>query len=415
MVPLHGHTSSAFTPVRSAFASLLASGAETGAALTVIHDGRIEVELHGGWRDAARTVPWTADTLVGVYSAGKPVAALCVLLLVARGQLDLDDPVARHWPAFGTAGKTAITVRQLLNHTAGLVAFPDAVPAADPFAGSDDAVAGAASAGDAPAHAAAGGALTADLDRAALTNATNGQRPLVPADLADWDLLASSLAAAPPAWEPGTVAGEFALTYGHPLGELIQRIDGRTLGAFLRDEIALPWGLDLAFGLTPSQIARCADLEYGDPSWPLASLGTPGSWRWKALSTPPGTRDLDVINGPLWRTTEIPAVNLHTTATALARLYANLLSGGAGLFPPTLVAEATSAQYTGFDLVLDRDVTWTLGMQREPDGSWGMGGIGGGCAFAHPTRHYSFAYTTHHLSDFTRVDHLVDVLNALID
>ncbi|GAB7049536.1 serine hydrolase domain-containing protein [Catenuloplanes indicus] len=216
--------------MRSAFSALLGSGAETGAALTVIHDGTVVAELYGGWRDAGLSEPWTPDTLAGVYSVGKPVAALCVLLLVARGRLDLDDPVTRHWPSFSVP---SVTVRQLLDHTAGLVAFPPGLPA------------------------------TA---------------------FADWDLLTSSLAATPPAWEPGTVAGEFALTYGHPLGELVRRVDGRTLGTFLREEIAVPWDLDLAFGLSPSQIARCADLV---PAWPADPLGEPGSWKHRALSSPP--------------------------------------------------------------------------------------------------------------------------------
>ncbi|GAB7041547.1 MULTISPECIES: serine hydrolase domain-containing protein [Catenuloplanes] len=353
MIPLHGQVSPGFEPLRSAFSALLASGAETGAALTVIHDGSVVAELHGGWRDRSLTVPWTPDTLTGVYSVGKPVAALCVLLLVARGRLGLDDPVTRHWPECRTP---AVTVRQLLDHTAGLVAFPPGLPA------------------------------TA---------------------FADWDLLTSSLATAPPAWEPGTVAGEFALTYGHPLGELVRRVDGRTLGAFLRDEIAVPWDLDLAFGLSPAQIARCADLV---PAWPADPLGEPGSWKHRALSSPAGATSASVINGPLWRTTEIPAVNLHSTATALARLYSLLPA----ILPANLMTELTSASYRGHDVVLNRDVTWTLGMQLEPDGSWGMGGIGGSCAFTDPARDYSFAYVTHHLADFTRVDHLVDTLNTIL-
>ncbi|MDP9798291.1 CubicO group peptidase (beta-lactamase class C family) [Catenuloplanes nepalensis] len=354
MIPLNGSVSPAFEPLRSAFAALFASGAETGAALTVIHDGAEVVSLCGGWRDSSSTVPWTPDTLAGVYSVGKPVAALCVLLLVARGRLSLDDPVARHWPEFSTP---AATIRQLLDHTAGTVAFPPDLPS------------------------------TA---------------------FADWDLLASSLAATPPAWEPGTVAGEFALTYGHALGELVRRVDGRTLGTFLREEIAVPWDLDLAFGLSPSQIDRCADLV---PAWPADPLGSPGTWKHRALSSPAGATSASVINGPLWRATEIPAVNLHSTATALARLYTALPA----ILPPWLVTELTTASYTGPDLVLNRDVTWTLGMQLEPDGSYGMGGIGGSCAFTDPTRNYTFAYVTHHLTDSQRVDHLVDTLNESLE
>ncbi|MFG1949884.1 serine hydrolase domain-containing protein [Micromonospora sp. NPDC048830] len=362
-----------FAPVRDCFHDLFATGREAGASLAVWYDGRLVVDLVGGTRGGATAGPsrgrpgdgrdWRPDTLVNVYSVGKPVVALCLLALVDRGRLGLDDPVAAHWPGF----RTPATVRQVLSHTAGLPAFPVPRPA--------DAV-------------------------------------------ADWALLCADLAAAEPEWEPGSVAGEHAWTYGHLVGELVRRVDGRPVGRFLADEIAGPWRLDLGFGLGPADRRRCADLSYGDPGWPARALGEPGSLRARALGNPAGGLDVAVLNGPVWRSAEVPAVNLHATAAGLARLYAGLLAGGTldgvRLFSPELVAEATRVQYDGPDVVLDRRACWTLGMQWEPDGSWGMGGIGGSSAWADPARGYTVAYATARLADHDRVDELVEALHSCL-
>jgi CubicO group peptidase (beta-lactamase class C family) len=372
--PIDGFCDARFASVRDAFADLFHRGAETGAGLAVTWAGQPVLDLVGGWRDAAGTRPWEPGTLVNTFSVGKPVAALCVLLLVDRGRIGLDDPVRRHWPEF-TDGAAAqrdtaqpvTTVRHVLAHTAGLPAFP--VPR--------------------PASA-----------------------------LADWDLLAADLATQPPRWAPGTVAAEHALTYGHLAGELVRRVDGRTLGRFLADEVSKPWRLDFGFGLPAADQGRCADLGYGDPDWAVNTLGAPGSLRYEALGNPEGCLDLAVLNSPLWRGSEIPAVNLHSTAGAIARLYAGLLAGGildgTRLFDRGTVAEAVSVQYDGPDLLLERPVRWTLGMQADDDGTWGMGGIGGSVGFADPARGYSFAYVTRHLAGFDRVDALVEAVNDVV-
>lgn len=355
-----------FAPVRDCFHDLLTSGRETGASLVVWYDGQPVVDLVGGFSrsaDGPGGQPWRPDTLVNVYSVGKPVAALCLLMLVDRGQVDLDAPVDRYWPEF----RTPATVRQVLSHTAGLPAFPVPRPA------------------------------TA---------------------IADWALLTGDLAAADPEWSPGSVAGEHAWTYGHLVGEVVRRVDGRSVGRFLAEEITDRWQLDLGFGLTEADQLRCADLRYGDPQWPAGKLGEAGSLRARALGNPAGGLDLTVLNSSLWRAAEMPAVNLHATASGLARLYAGLLAGGVldgvRLFDPDLVAEATRVQYDGPDLLLDRPAHWTLGMQWEPDGSWGMGGIGGSSAWADPERGYTFAYATAHLAEHDRVDELVEVLHSCL-
>lgn len=340
-------------PGYEAVRDALAANPSEGSALTVLRHGVPVVELCEGWRDAAQTRPWTADTLVNVYSAGKPVIALAALILVERGLIGLDDPIARHWPSF----QTAASVRHLLTHTAGLPIFP--VP-----------------------------------------------RPT--SAFGDWDLLCGDLAAAMPLWEPGTVAAEHALTYGHLLGELVRRVDGRRPARFVAEEIARPWGLDFGFGLPPSDVARCAELEYDRPDWPERSVGAPGSVRRRAVENPAGTRDLTLVNGDAWRTAEVPAVNLHATATAVARMYTGLLAGGIldghRLLSPSLVESMASAQFAGEDLFVEQPVVWGLGVQLEPDGTWGMGGLGGNAGWADPASGHSVAFLTRRLGDFDRVD-----------
>jgi len=337
---IDGRVAPGYEPVRDAFAE----DPRGGSALTVLRNGEPVVELWEGWRDAARTQPWDATTLVNVYSVGKPVIAAAVLLLVERGLVGLDDPIARHWPSF----QTPASVRDVLAHTAGLPVFPVPRPAS---------------------------AWT------------------------DWDLLCGDLASAAPLWEPGTVAAEHALTYGHLLGELVRRVDGRAPARFVAEEIARPYGLDFGFGL--SDFSRCAELEFDAPDWPARMLGEPGSLHAMAVSNPAGARDLAVVNSDLWRSATIPAVNLHATATSIARFYA-----------APLAEQLAVPQFEGVDRFLDQNVVWGLGVQIEPDGTWGMGGLGGNCGWADPASRLAVGYVTRRLGDFAAVDRIEAALKS---
>jgi CubicO group peptidase (beta-lactamase class C family) len=335
-----GFVTEGFEAVRDAFAA----DPRGGSALALIQGGEVVVDLREGWRDAARTMPWDADTLVNVYSVGKPVIALAVLLLVERGLIGLDDPIARHWPGF----RAEATVRHALTHTAGLPTFP------------------------------------------------------VPRDetaWADWDVLCGDLAEATPEWPPGTVAAEHALTYGHLLGELVRRVDGRSPARFVVEEIARPFGADLGFGLSRADIARCAELEYDSPDWPARMLGEPGSVHARAVQNPAGARDVAVVNGDLWRSASVPAVNLHATAMGIARFYAELMRRPVG-------ATMATTQFVGVDRFIGSRTVWALGVQVEPDSSWGMGGLGGNAGWADPRRDRAIAYVTRRLGDFTAVDRI---------
>lgn len=316
-----------------------------GSALTVLRRGEPVVDVREGWRDAARTVAWDARTLVNVYSVGKPVLAAAVLILVGRGLVALDAPTATYWPSF----QTDASVRELLSHTAALPSFPIRRPASA---------------------------------------------------FGDWDLLCADLAGASPEWEPGTVAAEHALTYGHLLGELVRRVDGRDPTVFVAEE----FGFDFGFALSDADVGRCAELEYDSPDWPARMLGEPGSVHARAVSNPAGARDLAVVNSSFWRKAAVPAVNLHSTSAAIAQFYDAVL---ASRLPALAVA-----QYTGTDLFLEREVTWGLGVQIETDGTWGQGGLGGNAGWADPSRGLAVGYVTRRLGDFAAVDRIEAALSG---
>lgn len=345
-MPIYGFVAAGFEAVRDAFAQ----DPRGGSALAVLRHGEVVVDLREGWRDAARTVPWDANTLVNVYSVGKPVIALAALLLVERGLIGIDDPMARHWPSF----QTDASVRHVLTHTSGLATFGVPRPAAA---------------------------------------------------WRDWDLLCADLAGAQPEWPPGTVAAEHALTYGHLLGELVRRVDGRSPARFVAEEIAAPYGADFGFGLGAADLARCAELEFDAPDWPVRMLGEPGSLHARAVRNPAGARDLAVLNSDLWRSASVPAVNLHSTAIALARFYTELMVRPIG-------ATMATAQFEGVDEFIGSHTVWGLGVQLEPDGSWGMGGLGGNAAWADPGRGDAIAYVTRRLGDFTAVERIETALAA---
>src|SRR5262249_59290262 len=118
--PLGGTCSARFDPLRDLFAAKLQSGEDLGASVALNIDGEMVVDVGGGWADEARTVPWGENSIANVFSTTKTMTALAALVLVDRGELDLDATVAKYWPEFAAQGKAGIKVRQLLSHTSGV-------------------------------------------------------------------------------------------------------------------------------------------------------------------------------------------------------------------------------------------------------------------------------------------------------
>ncbi|HUB74563.1 MAG TPA: serine hydrolase domain-containing protein [Solirubrobacteraceae bacterium] len=358
-----GSCDARFTPVREALAENLALRGELGAAVAVALDGRMVVDLWCGWADAARTTPWRSDTLVNVFSVGKAFAGLCVLMLVSRGQLELDEPVARRWPRFAAAGKERVTVRELLGHRAGLAAIEPQLP---------------------------------------------------PEALYDWLEVTEALAAQRPWWPPGAGHGYHVHTFGFLAGELVRRVSGSSIGAFLQQEIARPLEAQLSFGLAPALRARRAQYVFdgalrarhaGERSRAGTAASVPRTPRdqhlyERAYMNPPGATGVGTVNTPAWMDAELPSANLHADARSVARVYAALLGTEHPLLDPAILAQARSQESAGEDLVLGRPSRFGLGFQltqpERPLGpnprSFGHFGAGGSLGFADPDAGVAFAY-----------------------
>lgn len=331
-----GTVAPGFEPVREVFADVVGAAAGTGAGFAAWHDGEWVVDLWGGYADAARTRPWQADTLVMPYSVTKPFAAVCVLALAERGLVELDAPMTTYWPALPGGA----TVRQVLSHTSGHVLLDEPLPV-DAFY--------------------------------------------------DWTTLCAALERQQPTWPPGTAVGESALFYGHLLGQVVRAVDGRSLGAFLREEICAPHRLDFHVGVAEDDLDRVADLTGLDESF-RRSFGERDRLMPRALGNPPGVLDADVVNGAAWRRAEVPAVNGHGTAKAVAGLHVKLAQGE--LLSERMLSELTAVQAEGYDRVVGDSCQWGLGVGLEPDDGWGMGGVGGSFGWWSHAGRYAVGFVT---------------------
>jgi CubicO group peptidase (beta-lactamase class C family) len=352
---VEGFVADGYDKVREVFQKLVHDGRETGAGVSVWRDGREVVRLSGGWADSSRHRPWRADTLVQPYSLSKSFVTLAALVAVRDGALALDEPVARHWPEYGVGGKDRTTLRQVLTHRAGQPRFP----------------------------AEASGL-----------------------DLLDDAGLRGSLAKAAPEYVPGTSLGEHALTYGHLVDGILRAGAGTTLGELFNEVVRPALGLDAWFGVPDDLLGRVADLEYADPGWPRRLHAAP--W----LQIPDGTLDVERANSRAWRQAVFGAVNLHTTATAMARFFSELTAEDGpvrALLGPELHAELLAPQVTEFDEVFGTRITWTLGFVRD-HGKIAKGGIGGSAAWWSRRHHHGCAYLTRRLDDHSRAAEIAAAL-----
>ncbi|MDF3293368.1 serine hydrolase domain-containing protein [Streptomyces silvisoli] len=349
-----------FAEVAQAFQGHFAAGEEIGAAVCVYHRGRPVVDLWGGFADPDRTDPWRASTLGVLASPTKALVSSAALLLVDRGVLELDRPIADHWPEFAANGKEKITLRMVMSHRSGVVCLDH-----DP--------------------------ITADY--------MHRHTPI-----------AEALAAAKPEWEPDTAHGYHAVTYGYLISELVRRHTGRTVGAFFAEEIAAPLGLDCHIGLPDLGAVHLATMiqskaedvmsggDPGDAIAMLVELGKPDSLTHRstvasmALDPEP---DLAA---------EDPSYGGWASAQSLARLYAALLGevDGFRLLSPRTSAHIGRVHAQGSCRITMMSTAWGLGFML-PDSptfpasaglttAFGFDGANGTFTFADPRYDLAFAY-----------------------
>jgi CubicO group peptidase (beta-lactamase class C family) len=328
MTLTQGFCAAGFEPVRDALEQQLATGEELGASVCVTLDGQPVVDVWGGYADADRTTPWAEDTIVNVFSLTKTMTALSALLLVDRGELDVYQKVAHYWPEFAANGKADIEVRHLLSHTSGVSGW---------------------------------------------------ERPIELEDIYDTEAASARLATQAPWWEPGTASGYQALNYGHLVGEVIRRVDGRSLGRFFAEELAGPLGADFHIGTGPEHFGRIAPMIPAPAiNFDMSTLDQ-DSILVKSVTCP--WLDLEKVNTAEWRQTELGAMNGHGNARSVARVMSVLALGGTSgstgggtgqgvrLLSPATIEHVFREQAHGTDLFLGVPMRFGIGYGLpEPTG-----------------------------------------------
>lgn len=351
---INGHYDPEYQPLYDQFLANFTEFNETGAAICVYRNGKQVVNLFGSHHSL--NGPWQQDSRVCTMSCSKAPLALCIHILMERGLLSIDDPVAKHWPAFASCGKEAITIKHILNHTSGL-----------PI----------------------------------ITHCKNG-------DIFHWERMIKAIEKSSPIHTPGEKIIYHALTFGHLIGELIRRVDGRMPADFFHEEISQPYDLDYDLRHFPDQKIRSiaphpnfraialqvfCKLPYLIPSWKMQYF-KPCSKHYHP-------------NAQQWQQSEIPAVTGQGSAAGLARLYAFLAGNGKlgeqTLCTPETIQRLSSVSKEGIEST--SNCHWRMGlgfMLNSPEfvsfgdnpNSFGHMGMGGAIGFTDPKQKLAFAYVT---------------------
>ncbi|MEJ7634339.1 serine hydrolase domain-containing protein [Aeromicrobium sp.] len=352
MTEASGTYTAPFTALAELLHARVEDGTERGASLCVIQDGEVLVDIWDGWFDRDSTVPWQRDTITPVWSTTKVMTNLAALVLVERGELDLDSAVATYWPEFAAGGKEHITVAQILGHASGVSGWTSPV----------------------------------EVDH-----------------LYDWERSTSLLAAQEPWWEPGTASGYHLLNQGHLVGEVVRRITGITLGQFFAKEIAGPLAADFHIGLDPAHDARVSPLSSPRPLTLQTPPAEPSDIQMRTFANPflPARE----ANSERWRRAELPALNGHGNARSMARIQSLISHGGEvdgiRLLSPDTIDRIFEVQASGIDLVLGVKATFGVGWALpEPESMPSVapgrrcywGGLGGSVVINDLERRLTIAY-----------------------
>jgi CubicO group peptidase (beta-lactamase class C family) len=311
LAEVRGSYDDRFAGVRDALAQHLDAD-ELGASIAVDLDGETVVDLWGGYRDEARTTPWTQHTLVNVWSTTKTVLNLAALMLVDRGDLDLYAPVGDYWPEFSAKGKKNVEVRHLMSHTSGVSGW---------------------------------------------------EQPFSIRDMYDWETSTERLAQQRPWWEPGTASGYHANNQGHLVGEVIRRITNKTFKRFVAEEIAGPLGADFQVGAREPDWDRIAPVVPPPP--PDVDFRTldPESVVVRTYTGP--VASAKAANSPDWRRANLGALNGHSNARGVLDVMRVMSlggeAGGVRLLSPKTIDLVFEQQADGVDLVLGEPFRWGMG------------------------------------------------------
>ena len=340
---------------------------EIGSSLCVIVDGEIVVDIWAGHKNKDKTEEWSEDTLSIAFSSTKAALALCAHILIERGEIDLKEKITKYWPEYGKNGKEETTIEMILNHSAGLPALRTKVKE--------------------------GGFL-------------------------DWDYMVNLIENEKPFWEPGKETGYHMMTTGWLIGEIIRRVNGKSLGEFFNSELREPYGLNYWIGLPEPEDKRVAEIIPFVPSPDDKPSGFASAFRnnrnsMQRLSlTNTGGYD---FNAKETYRAELGAIGGITNARSLAKLLTPLAKNNEELLSRDTVKKLSESNIkTSIDNMLLFPTNFSNGFMLNMDnrdtfegegGSFIIGpnafghvGYGGSSAtFVDPDSKISFGYLTNKL------------------
>jgi CubicO group peptidase (beta-lactamase class C family) len=356
VVPLNGGYDRKFQNVVEAFRENYGKEDEVGSAVSVVVDGRTVVDVWGGWKESQRRHEWQPDTIVCMMSVAKGITGIAFNMLVDRGLIDVNAPIAKYWPEFAQNGKEKLPVRYALDHRAALPVVLD---------------------------------------------------PMWPGAIFDRVATCNAIAAQAPLWEPGTTAAYHIHTQGFILGEIMRRVSGKTVGEFLRDEIAGPLGADyLLANMSERDQARCAELIPNMDAKLLAAREVDkDNLLGKAFTQMPAKTWAENMNSRLWREGEIASGSAHGNARGVARIYGAVARGGevdgVRLASRASIEAMIQEQHNQVEIMQQRPYRQALGILLNTPAavfmgpnprSFGHHGLGGSIGFGDPDARIGFSY-----------------------
>lgn len=357
---ISGYCEDRFDDVRKEYTKIIDEGLEVGSSFSVTIEGKTVIDLWSGYSDEAKTKLWDKDTIVNVYSTSKFVTSVCMLMLMDRGIIDAEAPVANYWPEFAQAGKEKITIAHLLSHTAGLPGFNE----------------------------------TLDIK-----------------DFYNWDKATELLSKQEPWWEDRGRSGYHAVTRGFLLGEVMKRVTNKSVGDFLKEEITDPLNIDFRIGKSDTERERIAELIppkmnfFSKIMFRFLGFMMRNTFFNEVFMNP--VMEVEDVMSKEWQAAELPSANGHGNARSIAKIAAIIANGGEldgkRLLSKEIIEKALDSRTHGRDLVINMPIKFGLGFATNDKGGivdkfcpnprtlyWG--GYGGSLIIADLDEKMSFGY-----------------------
>jgi CubicO group peptidase (beta-lactamase class C family) len=337
--------------VRATLEGLVKSGPEIGLQVAAYQNGKLVIDCWAGLADEATKKPVDGDTMFMLSSTTKGVTATCMHILVEKHKLDYDMPIVKVWPEFGAHGKEAATLRHALSHQTGVPQTPVGY---------------------------------------------------TPDWLADWDKMCRGIADLTPMFPIGQRTAYHSLNYGHINGEILRRVDGRTIGQFLQDEVCKPLQINgLFLGVPDSELRRVAVLKDGPPA--------PADYDARMVGEPAGSLVAKAFNRREIQKAAVPGSGGIMSARGLARHYAMLANwgelDGVRVMPEARIRAGIELQSFEWDEIYRVRVRRSLGYRRGRDcgplaSPEAFGHVGGGGSFGYgdPARRLGIGFAKNYFT-----------------